>query len=608
MFTVLQWLVAVGFVFLGLLALFDWSRHGGQRRSYLSAAIGLLAIVSVWGRINATTGYRYAHVTTPITIGLFLASGYALLLFRGTFIPLRPRTRVVVAGLAAAIAVFYVAAAAPAGTIRLTAVQSTALLALILIWCVMVGEPVVRFWLAARGRPAVQRARLRLLSAGFAAIIFILVIAGAGGARLYSSVAFKIAVELVALVSIPLIYASFAPPGWLRRVWREPEEAAFRRAVRDLLLFSPDRATLARRALGWVLRIVGADGGAILQGSELLEVKGMEPDLARRLGSGADNVSVTRVERLGDGRDAVIVPLAMEAGPGAIIALSDGLMPVFGSDEMLRLEEFAANISAGLDRVQVTERIAELEKSKSHFLNLASHEMRTPLSVIRGYLSLLEAGSLGPLNARIQTAVSILSGKALEMNLLIEQMLEAGRLEEGRVVLKPEVLDLGKAAAAAVEVVRPLISARHELVLEGAQETITVRADRERLGTILVNLLDNAIKYSPDGGGVRCRLRAVDATALVSVEDRGVGIAGEALSILFTKFGRVPNPQTEHIPGTGLGLYLCRELARQQGGDITVESAPSRGSTFTLALPLAVSQEESPPKSRLPLAALESTA
>jgi signal transduction histidine kinase len=586
-FLTLQWLVAVGFVLLGLLCLLDWLRHKGERRGYLGLAIGLLAVISLWGRINAATGNRFAAIATPITIFLFLGSGYALFLFRGTFIPLDRRTLTAVGGLALAAGLLYVLVAPPAGTVNLTPIESIALLALIAVWSGMVGEPVVRFWLAARGRPAVQRARLRLLSGGFAAIIFILVVAGAGGARLNSSTFVKFAVELIALGSIPVIYASFAPPRWLVRAWRETEEASFRRAVRDLLLFSPDRATLAGRALGWALRIVGADSGAILDGSEVLAIRGLEPDMARHLGAAAQGTSSGQV--LGvrqDRRNAVVVPLPTEAGQGAIVAVSNSFMPILGSDEVLRLEEFAVNITAGLDRVRVTERLAQLEKTKTHFLNLASHEMRTPLSVIRGYLSLLDAGSLGPLTPEARKAVSILSGKALEMNLLIEQMLEAGRLEEGRVVLKPEVLDARKAAASAVDVVRPLMGTGHKLALESGDQPVTVRADRERLATILVNLIDNAIKYSPDGGTVRCLVQAPNGVAQISVEDQGVGITPEGMPILFTKFGRVPNPRTDHIGGTGLGLYLCRELARQQGGDISVVSTPGKGSVFTLTLPV----------------------
>ncbi|TME11610.1 MAG: hypothetical protein E6I70_16780, partial [Chloroflexi bacterium] len=393
--TALQWLVTCGFVVVGILSVIDWVRHRGQRRAYLASAIGLLGLVSLTSRLNVAIGYRFASLTTPVVLILFMASGYALLMFRGTFIPLRPRTRAVVAVLAGATTAFFLLVAPPPGTVQMSGAQSIALLALIVMWSGMVGEPVVRFWLASRGRPAVQRGRLRVLSAGFAAIIFILVVAGAGGNRLGAMRSVQIGFQVLALLSIPLIYASLAPPSWLKRFWREPDEAAFRRAVRELLLFSSDRETLARRALEWGLRTVGAEGGAIVDESKALAIRGIEPELARTLVSAVSSGMHARVVRLDrKWQNAVVVPLPLDSGRGAVVALSNAFMPLFGSDEVARLEEFGTMITAGLDRVRITERMAELERTKSQFLNLASHELRTPLSVIRGYLAMLDAGSL----------------------------------------------------------------------------------------------------------------------------------------------------------------------------------------------------------------------
>jgi signal transduction histidine kinase len=114
-----------------------------------------------------------------------------------------------------------------------------------------------------------------------------------------------------------------------------------------------------------------------------------------------------------------------------------------------------------------------------------------------------------------------------------------------------------------------------------------VRVDGERIKTIVSNLVGNAIKYSPAGGPVEIELISRAGIARVSVTDNGVGIAKEDMPILFTRFGRVSTPETGHLPGTGLGLYLGRQLARLHGGDITVDSDPGRGSTFTLHLPVS---------------------
>ena len=115
-----------------------------------------------------------------------------------------------------------------------------------------------------------------------------------------------------------------------------------------------------------------------------------------------------------------------------------------------------------------------------------------------------------------------------------------------------------------------------------------VHADRGRIGTVIANLLDNAIKYSPAGGEILCTVGASEGRAYMTVRDPGVGIAPEHLELLFARFTRLPTERNITLPGTGLGLYLCRDIARRHGGDIEVESQLEAGSTFTLRLPLAV--------------------
>ena len=112
-------------------------------------------------------------------------------------------------------------------------------------------------------------------------------------------------------------------------------------------------------------------------------------------------------------------------------------------------------------------------------------------------------------------------------------------------------------------------------------------ADKRRLTTMLTNLIDNAIKYSPAGGEIEIACDHDEREATVLVRDHGIGINAEQAHLLFTRFGRLVTPETSHIRGTGLGLYLARETARLHGGDITVTPTPGGGSTFTVTLPIA---------------------
>jgi signal transduction histidine kinase len=395
---------------------------------------------------------------------------------------------------------------------------------------------------------------------------------------------------------VPVIYASFAPPAILRRLWRMGEEAELRAAIQDLLIFSATRQELAEKAAGWAKRLLGANGafivdfaGTLMAGSGI-ERAGVEEIMSARqweLDSGIQQA------KPGHGA-AIVVPLHLTEGTGFIGVTSGPFTPLFGSDEVNQLQGYASAVTAGLERARVTERLAAIEGNKTQFLNLASHELRGPLTVIRGYVSMLEGGLLGNLNERGRKAVPVISAKVMEMNALIEQMIEAARLEDGALMLRSEDADLRDIVSAAVDSARPAVDDEHQILVECPEQPVRVRVDAERVKTIIANLISNAIKYSPAGGPVECELVNRGGIARVTVTDKGVGIAKEDLPILFTRFGRVSTSQTVHLPGTGLGLYLGRQLARLQGGEITVDSVPGRGSTFTLHLPVAASAHAAP--------------
>ncbi len=238
------------------------------------------------------------------------------------------------------------------------------------------------------------------------------------------------------------------------------------------------------------------------------------------------------------------------------------------------------------------ERMAALEGVKSTFLRLASHELRGPLAILRGYVSMLRDGTFAGRPEDLPGVFSILDAKAGQMELLVTQMLEAARLEEGRLRMDLRPTDLRLPVREAFESIRPLARPVHQLSLEEPGEPVEVVADAGRITTIVANLVDNALKYSPDGGPVRCTVRVEPGTAVVEVADRGLGIAAADQGTLFTRFGRVETAENRHIQGTGLGLYLSRELAQAQGGTLTASSEAGAGSTFTLTLPLAPAASE----------------
>ncbi|GAC1483306.1 MAG: hypothetical protein PVSMB9_09110 [Candidatus Dormibacteria bacterium] len=232
-------------------------------------------------------------------------------------------------------------------------------------------------------------------------------------------------------------------------------------------------------------------------------------------------------------------------------------------------------------------RMAALEHVKSDFLRLTSHELRTPLAVLRGYVSMMGEGTFGPLPESLQKVVPTLAAKLFQMNLLINQMLETARLEEARPQLSLRPIEFVDVVRDAINLVQPFAREGQRVLLETDIDRLSVNADPLRMATIITNILDNAIKFSPGGEDVVCRVLETDGFGELRVEDRGIGISEVDIARLFGRFTRVLGSEYSDIPGTGLGLYIARELARLQSGDIVVESAPGVGSTFTLRVPLA---------------------
>jgi signal transduction histidine kinase len=229
----------------------------------------------------------------------------------------------------------------------------------------------------------------------------------------------------------------------------------------------------------------------------------------------------------------------------------------------------------------------ESNRAKSEFLNMAAHELRTPLAVVVGYLSMLADGTFGEVTPDWNRVLEILNQKGDELNRLVNDLLTASRIEAGMVPGRPVECDLREVARQAMAKARPqaeLLSA--ELHLELCDEPVLVRADLTHLNRIIDSLISNALAYSRGTPWVKVSVRAADQ-AVLEVEDRGIGIPPEMRERIFERFVRLNDPEMPVQAGTGLGLYISRELARRQGAELAVvRSEPDGGSTLALRLDL----------------------
>ncbi len=234
-------------------------------------------------------------------------------------------------------------------------------------------------------------------------------------------------------------------------------------------------------------------------------------------------------------------------------------------------------------------RLAEAQRRLQEFISLVAHELRGPLTTIKGYVQLLESD--GSITAEIrQRALDRIDGETNRLNGLVEDLLDASRIGAGHFQINRSAMDLtGLAREVAAE--RQATTTRHSLVIEAPSEPIVGNWDRRRLKQALDNLVDNAIKYSPAGGDVTIRISRLDHEVMASVSDQGIGIAPEAIPVLFQPYSRAYQAQT--VKGVGLGLYITKGIIEAHGGRIWVESQLGKGSTFYFTLPLRGQAAES---------------
>ena len=233
-----------------------------------------------------------------------------------------------------------------------------------------------------------------------------------------------------------------------------------------------------------------------------------------------------------------------------------------------------------------TER--EIADMKNEFVSTVSHELRTPLTSIKGYVDLILDGSAGPINEVQEEFLGIVKENSDRLVELINEMLDISRIESGRVHLRVEPLDMADSIEGAVDTFRAVLSqADRTIDVQVPEHLPLVVADADRVGQVLINLISNALKYSPGGGQVTVNAKHSGDFVVVSVTDQGLGISREDQKRLFTKFYRVDTAMTREIGGTGLGLSICKTIIELLGGEIGVTSKPGKGSTFWFSVPLA---------------------
>jgi heavy metal sensor kinase len=241
--------------------------------------------------------------------------------------------------------------------------------------------------------------------------------------------------------------------------------------------------------------------------------------------------------------------------------------------------------------VALNRMIARLDESFQYiqrFTADASHELRTPLTVLRGELEDIaqRPRQLG-LDSEARDTIGSLLEETERLSRIVESFLAISRLDAGEAQMERVNFDLAELTATTTEQMRLLADDKNVSLVCETKGVVEVEGDRARLKQVVVNLLDNAIKYTQEGGEARVRVRSENAHALLEVTDTGIGVPAEALRRLFDRFYRVDKARSRQMGGVGLGLAIVKSIVTAHGGQVTVESDEGHGSRFCVALPLA---------------------
>jgi PAS domain S-box-containing protein len=257
-----------------------------------------------------------------------------------------------------------------------------------------------------------------------------------------------------------------------------------------------------------------------------------------------------------------------------------------------KLRLVAATDVTDFRRLIESERLArrdaeDANRAKMEFLAVMSHELRTPLNAIGGYTQLLELGIHGPVNDAQRAALWRIKESESHLLGLIEDVLNFAKIEAGRVTFDFRPVDIGELVDGVDALVEPQMRQKGIAYERLESPRVSVRADVDKARQVLLNLLSNSVKFTDRGGTIRIEFGSGDHSAEIRVVDTGIGIPAEKLATVFEPFVQLKRAYTSVHGGTGLGLAISRDLARAMNGELSVESMPGEGSTFTLTLPLA---------------------
>lgn len=282
------------------------------------------------------------------------------------------------------------------------------------------------------------------------------------------------------------------------------------------------------------------------------------------------------------------VPIIREGQVTGLITLESQFLTHFRNEDVAFVERLADRAAVAIENSRLYEAIQAANAAKNEYISIVTHELRLPMTSIKGYTDLIIGGMVGPLNEQQNEFLQIVKRNLDRMSILIRDLSDISRIESGRMQFELDQFSLLETLDDVLDSLRESIEAREQqLVLDLSENLLDVYADQNRIGQVLTNLISNANKYTPDGGQITVRVLQNGRFAKIDIIDTGIGISEEDQAKLFTQFFRSDNELVREQVGWGLGLSIVRKIVEAQGGEIGCESELGKGSNFTFTVPLA---------------------
>ncbi len=321
------------------------------------------------------------------------------------------------------------------------------------------------------------------------------------------------------------------------------------------------------------------------------DIQGAEGDKLAALYS----PELLEIARLAGVHSLLITPFGVGSDLlGTIVAQRIHVSHAWTPAEVDAVESIAADLGRGLNHARLYEaenrlvgNLKALDAAKSDFFATVSHELRSPLTTIEGYLEMLADDDADPVTPRQRTMLATISRSAASLHNLVDDVFTLAKLESSAFRAEMHPLHVADVVTSAVAAVRPSVTAaKLRLTCPQPATDLIVAGNPGQLERVLINLLSNAVKFTPERGEVKVATAADDDAAVIQVHDTGIGIPEHDQKELFTRFYRASNAIARRIPGTGLGLTIVRTIVTSHGGDLILESREDRGTTVTVRLPL----------------------